>query len=105
MLMMRVTPKISDSPAPTRNRLDAAASPLSAWKRTASRLIPWPPHLAPLAPPFPLRGEVTAPAAAAVDLLNLRGMFSSRAACSVHLSPAGRGRERSERVRGAASQV
>src|SRR5262245_31726056 len=39
MLMMRVTPKMSDRPAPTRNRLDAAASPLSAWNRRASRLI------------------------------------------------------------------
>src|SRR5271166_1394768 len=39
MLMMRVTPKITDSPAPTRNRLDAAARPLSAWNRTASRLM------------------------------------------------------------------
>src|SRR5437764_264263 len=39
MLMMRVTPNISESPAPTRNRLDAEASPLSAWKRTASRLM------------------------------------------------------------------
>jgi hypothetical protein len=26
-------------PAPTKNRLDAVASPLSAWNRTASRLI------------------------------------------------------------------
>src|SRR5712671_2107437 len=39
MLMIRVTPKISDSPAPTKNRLDAAASPLSAWNATASRVI------------------------------------------------------------------
>src|SRR6266481_3298757 len=39
MLTMRVTPKISDSPAPTKNRLDAAASPLSAWNATASRVI------------------------------------------------------------------
>src|ERR1700737_1339114 len=37
--MMRVTPKIRDNPAPTRNRLDAAARPLSAWNRTASRLM------------------------------------------------------------------
>src|SRR6516162_486383 len=37
--MMRVTPKMSDNPAPTKNRLDAAASPLSAWKRRASRLM------------------------------------------------------------------
>src|SRR6516165_11942870 len=42
MLMMRVTPKISDSPAPTRNRLAAAASPLSAWNRMDSRVIAWP---------------------------------------------------------------
>src|SRR5215471_10058518 len=39
MLMMRVTPKMSESPAPTKNRLEAAASPLSAWKRRASRLM------------------------------------------------------------------
>src|ERR1700722_3548116 len=39
MLMIRVTPKISDRPAPTRNRLDAPASPLSAWNRTASMLM------------------------------------------------------------------
>src|SRR6266481_3190748 len=37
--MMRVTPKMSDKPAPTKNRLDAAASPLSAWNRRASRLM------------------------------------------------------------------
>src|SRR6266568_37338 len=37
--MIRVTPKMSDKPAPTKNRLDAAASPLSAWNRMASRLI------------------------------------------------------------------
>jgi hypothetical protein len=30
MLTMRVTPKINDSPAPTKNRPEAAASPLSA---------------------------------------------------------------------------
>src|SRR5258708_36797179 len=40
MLTMRVTPKTSDNPAPTKNRLDAAASPLSAWNATASRVIP-----------------------------------------------------------------
>src|SRR5436190_22107091 len=28
---MRVTPKISDSPAPTRNNDEAPASPLSSW--------------------------------------------------------------------------
>src|SRR5262249_53630707 len=39
MLMMRVTPKMSDKPAPTKNRLDAAASPLSAWNRRASRVM------------------------------------------------------------------
>src|SRR5215510_12503051 len=39
MLTMRVTPKISDSPAATKNRPDAAASPLSAWNRRASGLI------------------------------------------------------------------
>src|SRR5262245_14173795 len=39
MLMMRVTPKISDRPAPTKNRLDAAARPLSAWNRRASRVM------------------------------------------------------------------
>src|SRR5262245_42437034 len=41
MLMMRVTPKMSDKPAPTRNRLDAAARPLSAWNRRASRVMRW----------------------------------------------------------------
>src|SRR5271170_7992989 len=39
MLMMRVTPKINDRPAPTRNRPDAPASPLSAWNRTPSRVM------------------------------------------------------------------
>src|SRR5450432_482460 len=39
MLMMRVTPKINDRPAPTRNRPDAPASPLSAWNRTESRVM------------------------------------------------------------------
>src|SRR5215470_9264279 len=36
---MRVTPKISDSPALTKKRLDAAASPLSAWNATASKVM------------------------------------------------------------------
>src|SRR5215211_8824252 len=36
---MRVTPKMSDSPAATRNRPDALASPLSAWNRKASKDI------------------------------------------------------------------
>src|SRR5689334_19397838 len=36
MLTMRVTPKMSDSPAATRNRPAAEESPLSAWKRRAS---------------------------------------------------------------------
>src|SRR5215831_1554492 len=39
MLTMRVTPKISDSPALTKKRLDAAASPLSAWNATESRVM------------------------------------------------------------------
>src|SRR5438067_7123288 len=39
MLMIRLTPKISDKPAPTKKRVEAAASPLSAWKRTPSRLM------------------------------------------------------------------
>src|SRR5829696_8725425 len=36
---MRVTPKMSESPAATRNRPDALASPLSAWNRKDSRDI------------------------------------------------------------------
>src|SRR5579885_3836131 len=39
MLMMRETPKISDSPAATKNRPDADDSPLRAWKRKASRVM------------------------------------------------------------------
>src|SRR6185312_5114905 len=39
MLMMRVTPKISDRPTATRKRPDAVESPLSAWKRKAERVI------------------------------------------------------------------
>src|SRR5262245_38937071 len=54
MLTMRVTPKISDSPALTKKRLDAAASPLSAWNATASRVT----GAAALDAPSPrLRGE------------------------------------------------
>src|SRR5271165_2399258 len=34
MLMTRVTPKISDRPAPTKNSPEALASPLRAWNRT-----------------------------------------------------------------------
>src|SRR4051812_4127335 len=37
--MMRVTPKISDSPAATRNRPEAVDSPLRAWKRKAEGVI------------------------------------------------------------------
>src|SRR5438477_12306416 len=36
---MRVTEKMSDKTAPTKNRLDDAASTLSAWNRMASGLI------------------------------------------------------------------
>ncbi len=50
---MRVTPKINDSPAPTKNRPDAAARPLSAWNATASRVI----AATPFASPSPLVGE------------------------------------------------
>jgi hypothetical protein len=39
MLMMRETPKMSDRPAPTKNRPEAEASPLSAWNRKASNDI------------------------------------------------------------------
>src|SRR6188474_1240952 len=39
MLTMRETPKISDRPAPTKNRPEADASPLSAWNRKASNDI------------------------------------------------------------------
>src|SRR5216684_642178 len=65
MLTMRVTPKISDSPAPTKNRLDAAARPLSAWNATASRVMGAKPEPAPSLLPVravaldhpPLEGE------------------------------------------------
>src|SRR5262245_51961919 len=39
MLMTRVTPKISDNPAPTRNSPEALARPLSAWNRTDCRVM------------------------------------------------------------------
>src|ERR1700759_5326269 len=39
MLMTRVTPKISDRPARTRNSPEALASPLSAWNRTDWRVM------------------------------------------------------------------
>jgi hypothetical protein len=39
---MRVTPKISDSPAATRNSDDAEASPLSSWTRREARVTRWP---------------------------------------------------------------
>jgi hypothetical protein len=38
-LTMRVTPKISDSPAATRNSDDAPASPLSSWTMKAENVI------------------------------------------------------------------
>src|SRR5262249_2214781 len=53
MLTMRVTPKMSDRPAPTKNRPDAAASPLSAWNAIASRVM----GEEPLACPSPFVGE------------------------------------------------
>src|SRR4051794_14854467 len=39
ILMMRVTPKISDSPTATKNSPDALDSPLTAWKRREERVI------------------------------------------------------------------
>ena len=36
---MRVTPKISDSPTATKNRPEAVESPLSAWNRSALKVI------------------------------------------------------------------
>src|ERR1700710_1610683 len=38
-LTMRVTPKISDSPAATRNCDDAPASPLSSWTRKPEKVM------------------------------------------------------------------
>src|SRR5215216_6021400 len=39
ILTIRVTPKISESPAATKNRPEAAERPLSAWNKNASRVI------------------------------------------------------------------
>src|SRR3974390_43420 len=55
MLMMRVTPKISDSPTATKNRPEALDSPFSAWNRNALKVI------AALIPPLQGEGDCEPP--------------------------------------------